>query len=123
MVNLLLFAKTARAPMFCSVKGRVDHKVTKRKWFWPATLILVSGGFNICSGSMAQVPRIPEATHLPPQTTPIAHVVVPIPRETIASLDRYGDVNWSAVQRSRLAHFTPHSDPTGIALLMGVLIG
>ena len=34
------------------------------------------------------------ASHgLPQQTKPIAHVLVPIPSETFASLDRYGDSN------------------------------
>lgn len=89
--------------------------------FWLA-LISFSRAFGIGT-VLAQVPPIPEATHLPPQITPVVRVVVPIPSETFASLDKYGDVNWSAVQRPTLAYSTPHGDPTWIALLLGAMIG
>jgi hypothetical protein len=88
---------------------------------WHA-LILFSPAFGIGTVA-AEKPPIPDATHLPAQATPVARVVVPIPRETFASLDKYGDVNWSAVQRPQLAHSTPHGQPTGIALLLGAMIG
>ncbi len=71
---------------------------------------------------MAQTPPILDPTQLPPQTTPVAQVVVPIPSQTFAALDKYGDVNWSAIQRPALAHSTPHGDASGIALLLGVVI-
>ncbi len=66
---------------------------------------------------------MPDPARLPHQTKPIAHVLVPIPSETFASLDRYGDSNWSAVQRPALARSTPHGDSIGIALILGAMIG
>jgi hypothetical protein len=103
------------------VQFLISYNAFGRVRFWHA-LVSFSSAFGI--GTLAaQAPPIPDATHLPPQTTPVARVVVPIPRETFASLDKYGDVNWSAVQRSTLAHSTPHGEPTGIALLLGAMIG
>jgi hypothetical protein len=106
--------------MVCPVKPLVICNSFLRTRFWPS--LISFGGSAICTVSMAQEPPIPDATHLPSQTTPVARVVVPIPSETFASLDKYGDVNWSAVQRPALAHSAPHGDATGIALILGVVI-
>ena len=60
----------------------------------------------------ATVP-LPDPSRLPQLTKPIAHVLVPIPSETFASLDQYRDSNWSAVQRPCWHKRLPTATPLG----------
>ncbi len=59
---------------------------------------------------------------VPPQTTVIEDVFVPVPTEIFATLDRFSNSNWRAVQRPELATWKPRGDQTKIALLLGAVI-
>jgi len=66
-------------------------------------------------------PPVP-APPLPSQATTIDDVVVPIPSEIFAALDKFSDSNWRAVRRQGLTQLKPHGDQTEIALLLGAVI-
>lgn len=79
--------------------------------------------FAILSAPLgAQTPPPVRAPLLPSQATTIDEVVVPIPREVFAILDKFPDSNWRAVQRQELTQIKPHGDQTEIALLLGAVI-
>ena len=71
---------------------------------------------------VAQSPPNTGVKQLPPQSTAIEDVLVPVPREIFATLDKFAHSNWRAVQRPELAQWRPHGDQTEIALLLGVVI-
>jgi len=60
---------------------------------------------------------------MPAQTTEIADVVVPVPREIFATLAKFHDSNWRLVQRPQLSTARAPRDQAGIALLLGAVIG
>ena len=70
----------------------------------------------------AQPSPDPTVLPLPAQTTVVEDVVVPVPREIFATLDRFRHSNWRAVQRPELAKVRPRTDQAGIALQLGVAI-
>ena len=59
---------------------------------------------------------------LPPQSTAIKGVLVPVPREIFDTLDKFAHSNWHAVQRPELAERRPRGDQADTALLLGVVI-
>ena len=59
---------------------------------------------------------------LPPQSTAIKGVLLPVPREIFDTLDKFENSNWRAVQRPELARQRPHGDQAKTALLLGVVI-
>ena len=71
---------------------------------------------------VAQTPPTAGAKPLPPQSTAVKDVLVPVPSEIFNTLDKFAYSNWRAVQRPELAQWTPHGDQTEIALLLGVVI-
>lgn len=68
--------------------------------------------------------QTPPPTDAPPpsHSTAIDDVLVPVPREVFATLDRFPHSNWRAVQRPELARWKPHGDQAEIALLLGAVI-
>ena len=62
------------------------------------------------------------AKQIPPQSTAIKGVLVPVPSEIFNTLDPFAHSNWRAVQRPELAHWRPPGDQTKNALLLGALI-
>ena len=70
----------------------------------------------------AQTPSPVPAPPLPSQATTIDEVVVPIPSEIFATLDKFPDSNWHAVRRQGLTQLKPRSDQTENALLLGAVI-
>src|SRR5512133_3438092 len=54
------------------------------------------------SSMIAQPPAERLLASLPPQSTAIRGIVVPVPREIFDSLDKFADSNWRAVQRPEL---------------------
>ena len=71
---------------------------------------------------VAQTPPPTAAQPLPSQSTTIDDVLVPVPSEIFATLDKFAHSNWRAVQRPELARWKPHGDQTEIALLLGAVI-
>ena len=71
---------------------------------------------------VAQTPLLLAAQPLPLQSTTIDDVLVPVPREVFATLDRFAHSNWRADQRPELARWKPRGDQTEIALLLGAVI-
>jgi hypothetical protein len=59
---------------------------------------------------------------LPPQSTSIKDVPVPVPSEVFATLDKFAHSNWRAVQRPELGGWKPHGDQAEIALRLGAVI-
>ena len=72
--------------------------------------------------AIAQTPQSPIVRQLPPQSTAIKGVVVPVPREIFDTLDKFAHSNWRAVQRPELAQQRPRGDQADTALLLGVVI-
>lgn len=58
----------------------------------------------------------------PSQAKPIDDVLVPVPREIFASLDKFANSNWVLVQRRGLPKWQPRGDQPQIALLLGAVI-
>lgn len=71
---------------------------------------------------VAQTPPDTGVKQLPPQSTAIEDVPVPVPREIFDTLDKFAHSNWRAVQRPEFAQWRPPGDQTEIALLLGVVI-
>ena len=74
------------------------------------------------SFAIAQTPPNTVVRQLPPQSTAIKGVVVPVPREIFDTLDKFAHSNWRAVQRPELAERRPRGDQADTALLLGVVI-
>lgn len=77
---------------------------------------------SVTSLLVAQTPPAAGAKQLPPQSTAVEDVLVPVPREIFNTLDKFAHSNWRAVQRPELSQWMPHGDQTEIALLLGVVI-
>lgn len=76
----------------------------------------------LASYATAEPASISADHELPPQSKPIDEVLVPVPREVFASLDKFANSNWVRVQRRGLAKWKPHGDQAQIALLLGAVI-
>ncbi len=68
----------------------------------------------------AQTPE--PAASIPPQSKTTDNVVLPVPSEIFAALDKFENSNWRAVQRPEVAHWKSRGDQSQIALLLGVQI-
>lgn len=66
----------------------------------------------------AQTPTV----QLPAQAKPVEGILVPVPKEIFKTLDKFGDANWSAVQRPEIAHWKSRGDEVQVALLLGVVV-
>src|SRR5215203_5119268 len=58
----------------------------------------------------------------PAPLTTIQDVPVPVPREVLATLDKFAHSNWGAVQQRQLSRWKPHGEQEEIALRLGVSI-
>ncbi len=76
----------------------------------------------LASYATAEPASISADHELPPQSKPIDEVLVPVPREVFASLDKFANSNWVRVQRRGLPKWRPHGDQAQIALLLGAVI-
>jgi len=85
-------------------------------------LIYLAALTTLASFLTAQTPPNTGSNELPPQSTAIKGVVVPIPREIFDTLDKFSNSNWRAVQRPELAQLRPHGGQVETALLLGVVI-
>ncbi len=86
-----------------------------------AGLFILSLG--LVSALHAAEPTPPgEGEEMPPQSTALRNVVVPVPREVFETLDRFRDSNWLKAQRRDIPQWRPRSEPTENALLLGVII-
>jgi hypothetical protein len=74
------------------------------------------------SSMIAQPPAERLLASLPPQSTAIRGIVVPVPREIFDTLDKFADSNWRAVQRRELTRQRPPRAQAETALLLGVVI-
>lgn len=70
---------------------------------------------------LAQTPA-GQSGRLPSQAKPVQGILVPVPKEIFRTLDKFGDANWSAVQRPEIAHWKSHGDQVQVALLLGVVV-
>ena len=68
-----------------------------------------------------QAPSEPKG-ELPAQAKPVEGILVPVPKEIFKTLDKFGDANWSAVQRPEIAHWKSHGDQVQVAMLLGVTV-
>jgi len=66
--------------------------------------------------------QVPQKIDLPPQSTLIDKVVVPVPSEIFGVLDRLGNPNWTAVQRPSKTMASPIGEQPQTALLLGAVI-
>ena len=66
--------------------------------------------------------QVPQKINLPPQSTVIDEVVVPVPSEIFGVLDRLQTPNWTAVLRPSKTMASPMSDQPQTALLLGAVI-
>ena len=85
-------------------------------------LIYISGLAILSSRLIAQTVPPTVVRQLPPQSTAIKGVVVPVPREIFDALDKFAHSNWRSVQRPELAERRPRGDQADTALLLGVVI-
>lgn len=78
----------------------------------------------LTSAALAQTdpPAKIDVSQLPQQTKLIDDVVVPVPSEIFAVLDKLEKPNWVAVQRTGLSKVKPTGESSQIALLLGVVI-
>jgi hypothetical protein len=65
---------------------------------------------------------IDRAADSPPPAKTIEEVAVPVPSEIFASLDKFENSNWRAVQRPEVTRWKSRGDQAQIALLLGVAI-
>ncbi|MEO5719035.1 MAG: hypothetical protein ABIR29_10735, partial [Chthoniobacterales bacterium] len=68
-----------------------------------------------------QLPADPKG-QLPAQVKPMEGILVPVPKEIFKTLDKFGDANWSAVQRPEITRWKSHGDQVQVALLLGVTV-
>ena len=85
-------------------------------------LIYIPAVTTLISLLVAQTAPNTSVRQLPPQSTAIKGVLVPVPREIFDTLDKFARSNWRAVQRPELAQQRPHGDQAETALLLGVVI-
>jgi hypothetical protein len=85
------------------------------------TLISVLA-FALASILVAEIPSDSGVEPLPPQSTTIDNVLVPVPREIFNTLDKFAHSNWRAVQRGELAQWKARGAQEQIALLLGAVI-
>lgn len=85
-------------------------------------LIYILAFVTLTSFLVAQTPPDTGDKQLPPQSTAIKGVLVPVPREIFDTLDKFENSNWRAVQRPELAQQRPPVDQAKTALLLGVVI-
>ena len=85
-------------------------------------IIYIGVSTALTSLLVAQTPTSTVVRQLPPQSTAIKGVVVPVPREIFDTLDKFAHSNWRAVQRPELAERRPRGDQADAALLLGVVI-
>ena len=85
-------------------------------------LIYIPAVATLISLMVAQTPPNTGVRQLPPQSTAIKGVLVPVPREIFDTLDKFASSNWRAVQRPELAQQRPHGDQAETALQLGVVI-
>jgi hypothetical protein len=81
-----------------------------------ATALALLAAASLASAQPATAPAPP------PLTTVVEGVIVPVPREIFATLDRFQNSNWRAVQRPELTQLRLQNDQAGIALQLGVAI-
>ena len=84
-------------------------------------LICISA-FTTLNCLFAQTPTSTVVRQLPPQSTAIKGVLVPVPREIFDTLDKFANSNWRAVQRPELAQQRPQGNQVETALLLGFVI-
>jgi hypothetical protein len=95
----------------------------KEKVSSPMPKFLISIPFvTLAALLVAQTPPPTGVQSLPSQSTTIDDVLVPVPSEIFATLDKFAHSNWRAVQRPELAQWKPHGDQAAIALLLGAVI-
>jgi hypothetical protein len=63
-----------------------------------------------------------DVSQLPPQSKMMDDVVVPVPSEIFAVLDKLQKPRWTAVQRRGMANVKPTGEQAQIALLLGTVI-
>jgi hypothetical protein len=85
-------------------------------------LIYILGFATLTSSLLSQTPPNASIKQLPPQSTVVEGVLVPVPSEIFNTLDKFTNSNWRAVQRPELAQWRSHSDQAKNALLLGVVI-
>jgi flagellar biosynthesis regulator FlaF len=85
------------------------------------TILICLSAFAVNS-AVAQTPSAALVRQLPPQSTAIKSVLVPVPREIFDTLDKFAHLNWRAVQRPELAEQRPRGDQEAVALLLGAVI-
>jgi len=89
----------------------------------PMKKLFLSVGLLVALNSLsAQAPPSAVVKPLPPQSTAIQDVVVPVPREVFETLDRFTHSNWRLVQRPEIAQQRPPANQVETALLLGAVI-
>lgn len=76
----------------------------------------------MASCAVAQTTSSGKREQLPPQSTEMKEVLVPVPREIFEALDRFADSNWRRVQRPDIAEWRPRGGQVENALSLGVVI-
>jgi hypothetical protein len=85
-------------------------------------LICIVAALAAASHLRAHPPETAPAEQLPPHVTRVEGVLVPVASEVFATLDKFKDSNWRAVQRQELMRARPRGDQASIALLVGAVI-
>ena len=85
----------------------------------PSILLLLAIGL---SSSLAEPPAHIDITKLPAQSKVIDEVIVPVPSEVFAVLDKLGKPNWTEAQHKLPSIPQSPSDQPQIALLLGTVI-
>ncbi len=76
----------------------------------------------LSSTAFAEPPAHIDVSKLPAQSKMIDEVVVPVPSEIFAVLDKLGKPNWTAVQHKTSGVAQAPSEPPQIALMLGTVI-
>ena len=76
----------------------------------------------LSSPAFAEPPARIDVSNLPAQSKMIDEVVVPVPSEIFAVLDKLGKPNWTAVQHKTTSVAQPIGEQPQIALILGTVI-
>ncbi len=86
------------------------------------SLIYIPAFAALTSLLVAERPPNTGSAELPPQSTAIKGVLVPVPREIFDMFDKFANSNWRVVQRPEFTKQSPHPNQAETALLLGVVI-
>lgn len=118
----IVLAKLARcAPI--SVERKAQKPVTfPYVMNFPATICTVIFAASALGAPLPPPPAQLDLEKLPSQAKVINHVVVPVPNEVFAALDRLGKPRWAGLIHRDVSKAKPSGEAPQIAMMLGVII-